>query len=299
MNEQEMIINEKIKKREKIDTILAYMLIIILLGAILLVLYLKFIRKNDEVVTPNEYTPSYISLIELSNSFNTSKLVTDYTNNNIALSSSVAGNILNINYVKGENNITLNIPLIGNELQVEYKTENKNIAEDIYKEIATIVCVYNGNIESSCRNTINNIGINNQINGIRIIENENTTTTYIDIMKKIEVNDITTYTEITPVDISNTNYILSLEGIQIDNININNNENKLIIKGNVKSLNNDKMFQVQIKLYDENDKLLKEKVYEYTEANPLNESSVFEIEFELNEELKKEDIKKYSVEIIK
>lgn len=299
MEEQKNIIDEKIMKREKIDSILAYILIVVLLGAILLVLYLKFIRNSDEEIAPEEYTPNYISLSEISNSFNSSDLIANYENDNAALSSNAMGGALNIDYLKEENKITLNIPLIDSQLKVEYNEENKNIVEAIYKELASIVCVYNGNIEDACRNIINNININNQIDGIKLVQSGDITTVYIDIMKKIDVNGIITYKEITPVDISNTNYILVLQNTQINNININSTSTNVTFEGNVKSLNEDNNLRVVVKLYDVNNNLLEEKSYEYTESNPLNGDSVFEISFELSDNLKLENINKYSIEVVK
>lgn len=300
MNEQEMFINEKIKKREKTDIILAYILIVILLGAILIVLYLKFIRKNNENITnPEEYIPTYISLNELSRSLNRSAFVTSLASNNVVLTSSVNDNNLNINYSKENNNINLIIPLVGSELQIEYSEENKDIAEDIIKELAAIICIYNKNEEDACRTTINSININNQIEGIRILQNENTTTTYIDIMKKIDVTKKITYNEVTISEISNTNYTLLLQNTEINNIKINNTDTNIIFTGNIKSLNNDNILKVLIKLYDNNNNLQNEKYYEYTENKPLNNESVFEINFELNNDLKLENISKYSIEIIK
>ena len=41
MNEQDLMIQEKIKKREKTDIMLAYILIVILLGCILFIVYLN------------------------------------------------------------------------------------------------------------------------------------------------------------------------------------------------------------------------------------------------------------------
>ena len=51
MNEQDRIMEEKILKREKFDTFLAYMLIVILLGCIGFIVYIKFIRNEDNTTT--------------------------------------------------------------------------------------------------------------------------------------------------------------------------------------------------------------------------------------------------------
>ena len=71
MNEQEMIMNEKIRKREKLDTILAYILLVFLIGAILFILYLKFIKRED-TTTPVEKPNNNITLNDISNSLNNS-----------------------------------------------------------------------------------------------------------------------------------------------------------------------------------------------------------------------------------
>ena len=45
--------------------------------------------REEEVKEPTEYVPNYISLSEISNSFNSSSLVSGYMNDNVTLSSSV------------------------------------------------------------------------------------------------------------------------------------------------------------------------------------------------------------------
>ena len=77
MNEQEMMINEKIRKREKVDTILAYILLVFLTGAILFILYLKFIKRED-TTTPVEKPNNNITLNDISNSLNNSTLANRY-----------------------------------------------------------------------------------------------------------------------------------------------------------------------------------------------------------------------------
>ena len=159
-NEQDLILRQKIEKREKIDTIIAYVLIVILLGCMALVLALKFAGKDEEKTEPDEYTPTYISLNEINNSFNKSELVKGYTDNGINFKSSVSGNALIIDYVEGEEKINLNVPIVGNEIKFTLDDKNSKIITDIYKEIASIICVYYGNEEKFCKITLNNIDSN-------------------------------------------------------------------------------------------------------------------------------------------
>ena len=48
MNEEEMM-RQKVEKREKVDTIIAYCLIVILIGCIAILSILKLTKKEDEV----------------------------------------------------------------------------------------------------------------------------------------------------------------------------------------------------------------------------------------------------------
>ena len=72
MNEQDRIMEEKILKREKTDTFLAYMLIVILLGCIAFMVYAKFIRKEDNINNVDDTTSNNLTLTDISNSLNTS-----------------------------------------------------------------------------------------------------------------------------------------------------------------------------------------------------------------------------------
>ena len=125
MNEQEMILRQKIEKREKFDTILAYVLLVILLGCIVIVLYLKFVKKEDTL--PEEYIPKYIGLSDISSSLNSSDLANRYINDNATFNSNVNGNTLVVSYVKDDVNVELNIPMVGSELEITIPSDNSDI----------------------------------------------------------------------------------------------------------------------------------------------------------------------------
>ena len=111
-NEQEMMLREKIEKREKFDTILAYVLLVILLGCIGGVLALKFLGSDEEELPPiNENTANYISLDQIVTSLNTSVLANRYMNDCASFTASVNGNAILVNYVNGEVSVNSNIPI--------------------------------------------------------------------------------------------------------------------------------------------------------------------------------------------
>lgn len=308
MNEQEMIQRQKIEKREKVDRVIAYILIVILLGAIAFVLYAKFIMKTDDNTTkPEEYTPNYITLTDISSSLNSSALANRYLNDGVTFSSSISNNALVVTYVKDTTNLNLNIPLVNNELEVVIDSTNSEIITDIYKEISTIICTFYGNDETSCRTTIDTVNADNPIEGIRFVNNDDTNTVYIDVMKGIPVQSITNsntesgllYTEVTTVDLSLTNYKLNISNTEISNINVTTSDTDIKFSGNINGTSGEEGLSVVVKLFDEMANTLGENKYEYTLENPLNGEGTFEVSFILSDTLKLENIKKYSIDVVR
>lgn len=308
MNEQEMIQRQKIEKREKVDRVIAYILIVILLGAIAFVLYAKFIMKTDDNTTkPEEYTPNYITLTDISSSLNSSILANRYLNDGVTFSSSISNNAIIVSYVKDTTNLNLNIPLVNNELEVVIDSTNSEIITDIYKEISTIICTFYGNDETSCRTTIDTVNADNPIEGIRFVNNDDTNTVYIDIMKGIPVQSITNsnsesgllYTEVTTVDLSLTNYKLNISNTEISNINVTTSDTDIKFSGNINGTSGEEGLSVVVKLFDEMANTLGENKYEYTLENPLNGEGTFEVSFILSDTLKLENIKKYSIDVVR
>lgn len=298
MNEQEMMMNEKIKKREKIDTILAYVLLVFLLGAILFVLYLKFIKRDNSLdANPEEYTNNYITLDTISNRLNTSTLANRYKNDNVTFNSLVNNNSLNITYIKDDTNIELVVNTLGTELEFNITEDNKIISEDIYREVVNIICVYYNNTEDSCRSAISKINENNTIDGIRYVPSDNNMLVYINTTKSIEVESIDTYTEVTNVVLSKTNYVLRLDTEVIENINITTDDNNISFTGNITSTNENKNLSVVITLYDSSNASLAEQKYKFNDTNVLNDNSEFKIDFTLSDELKLDNINTYAISI--
>ena len=307
MNEQEMIQRQKIEKREKVDRVIAYILIVILLGAIAFVLYAKFVMKADNNKQPEEYTPNYIALTDISSSLNSSALASKYSADGANFSSSISNNAIVVSYVKDTTNLNLNIPLVNNELEVVIDSTNNGIITDIYKEIATIVCVFYGGNDSSCRSTIDTANADNPVDGIRFVNNDDTNTVYIDIMKGIPVQSTTNsntesellYTEVTTVDLSLTNYKLNISNTEISNINVTTSDTDIKFSGNINGTSGEEGLSVVVKLFDEMANTLGENKYEYTLENPLNGEGTFEVSFILSDTLKLENIKKYSIDVVR
>ena len=298
MNEQEMMINEKIRKREKVDTIIAYILLIFLLGAILFILYLKFIKKDD-TTTPEEHTNNYITLNDISNSLNNSTLANRYSNDNVIFSSKVNGTTLVIDYKKDDKLINLNVNAIGTELEFTMNGDNRLVAEDIYKEVANIICVYYKNTKDACRNTLSKVDENNPINGIRYVTSDNNILVYVNTTKSIDIENIDTYTAVTKVDLSKENYILKLDTEVIDNIKIEKNDTSISFTGNITTTSENKNMSVTVTLYGDNDTKLTEEKYEFNDTNKLEENKEFKVEFTLNDTLTLDSIKAYSISIEK
>lgn len=299
MNEQEIMMNEKIKKREKLDTILAYILLVIIIGAIVFVLYLKFIRKEETTVKPEEHQNNYITLNEISDKLNSSPLTNKYKNDNATFTSYVNDNSLNIDYKKDNEIINLNVKTVGTELEFNITEENKTIAEEIYKEIANIICVYYKNTEDSCRSTLSKINENNSVDGIRYVSSDNNKFIYINTTKSIDVENIDVYTTVTNVELSKTNYELKLDTEVINNIKVEETDTILTFTGDITTTGENNNISVLITLYDENNTNLAEEKYEYSDTNQIGNNSEFRVEFNLNDTLNLENIKYYSINILK
>lgn len=298
MNEQEMMINEKIKKREKVDTILAYILLVFLLGAIIFILYLKFIRKEDNT-TPVEKPNNYITLNDISNSLNNSTLANRYLNDNVTFSSKVNGTSLEIDYKKEDKEEVLNINTVGTELEFTMNDDNRLIIEDIYKEVANIICVYYNNSEDSCRNTLNKVDEKNPVNGIRYVTSDNNILVYVNTTQSIDVEKTETYTEVTNVELSKTNYELKLDTEVINNIKVDTTDTLITFTGDVTTTSENKNMTIVVTLYGDNNTKLTEEKYEFNDTNKLEDNGQFKVEFTLSNTLTKDSIKTYSINIEK
>ena len=293
MNEQEMIMNEKIRKREKLDTILAYILLVFLIGAILFILYLKFIKRED-TTTPVEKPNNNITLNDISNSLNNSTLANRYLNDNVTFSSKVNGTSLVIDYKKDDKIVNLNVNTMGTELEFTMNEDNRLVTEDIYKEVANIICVYYKNTEDACRSTLSKVDENNPINGIRYVTSDNNILVYVNTAKNID-----TYTEVTKTELSKTNYELKLDTETINNIKITNADTLITFTGNVTTTSESKNMSIVVTLYGDNDTKLTEEKYEFNDTNKLEENKEFKVEFTLNDTLNLDSIKAYSISIEK
>lgn len=297
MNEEELMRMKKIEKREKVDIALAYMLIVILLGAIVVILYLKFIKKEEP--RQDDQLPTYISLNEITAGLNSSTLANRYTNDGATFTSTVSNDAIVVTYTKGEQNININIPLVNNELQVNIAKENEEIITDTYKEIANIICKYYGNSEDSCRTTINNIKSDSQ--GIRFISDANNSYVYIDINKSVDVTNVSNsaYTEETKVTLDNTNYSLKISDTEISNITVTNSDTDIKVSGSIKNLSTEGVLSINVKLYDTDGNVIGEEKKEYTTDNALSSEDTFEISFTYSDTLKKDDVKEYSINVVR
>lgn len=298
MNEQEMIMNEKIRKREKLDTILAYILLVFLIGAILFILYLKFIKRED-TTTPVEKPNNNITLNDISNSLNNSTLANRYLNDNVTFSSKVNGTSLVIDYKKDDKIVNLNVNTMGTELEFTMNEDNRLVTEDIYKEVANIICVYYKNTEDACRSTLSKVDENNPINGIRYVTSDNNILVYVNTAKSIDIENIDTYTEVTKTELSKTNYELKLDTETINNIKITNADTLITFTGNVTTTSESKNMSIVVTLYGDNDTKLTEERYEFNDTNKLEENKEFKVEFTLNDTLNLDSIKAYSISIEK
>lgn len=278
MNEEEMM-RQKVEKREKVDTIIAYCLIVILIGCIVILSILKLTKKEDEV-KPDDHTPSYATLNDV---------VTNLNNSNLDVTASTSNNAVVVTTKDGS--LNLNIPLVNNELEVTYNKDNEEVVTNIYKEITTNLCVFYGNTNDICTSVVNNITKDSTVNGIRFTTDGDNTKVYINLLASIDISSYKEeYTEETIKDISINNYSLNINDVNVSNIVINNSDTDIVFTSDLKNNNSDK-YTITIKLYDENNNSIGEESKEYTTEDKL------EIKFTYSDSLLKDNVKKYSINI--
>ena len=277
--DQEMMMRQKVEKREKVDTIIAYCLIVILIGCIAILSILKLTKKEDEV-KPDDHTPSYATLNDV---------VTNLNNSNLDVTASTSNNAVVVTTKDGS--LNLNIPLVNNELEVTYNKDNEEVVTNIYKEITTNLCVFYGNTNDICTSVVNNITKDSTVNGIRFITEGDNTKVYINLLASIDVSSYKEeYTEETIKDISINNYSLNINDVNVSNIVINNSDTDIVFTSDLKNNNSDK-YTITVKLYDENNNSIGEESKEYTTEDKL------EIKFTYSDSLLKYNVKKYSINI--
>lgn len=297
MSEEEMMRMKKIEKREKTDTILAYILIVILVACLGIILFLKFVKKAD--TKPEEYNPTYIGIDEIVTRFNSSVLVSKYANDGGNLVASASGNTIVVTYTKDNNNTVITMPLVNNELEITLNKDNEELITDAYKEITNAICTYYGNSEDSCRTAIDNVKSDAQ--GIRFVTNGDNKYVYIDITKSVDVTNISnnTYTEETKVGLDNINYSLKINDTEINNIAVTNSDTDIKVSGSIKNLNTEGVLSINVKLYNSDGNVIGEEKKEYTADNALSSEDTFEISFTYNDTLKKDDVKEYSINVVR
>lgn len=279
MNEEEMMMRQKVEKREKVDTIIAYCLIVILIGCIAILSILKLTKKEDDI-KPDDHTPSYATLNDV---------VTNLNNSNLDITASTSNDAVVVTTKDGS--LNLNIPLVNNELEVTYNKDNEEVVTNIYKEITTNLCVFYGNTNDICTSVVNNITKDSTVNGIRFITEGDNTKVYINLLASIDVSSYKEeYTEETIKDISINNYSLNINDVNVSNIVINNSDTDIVFTSDLKNNNSDK-YTITVKLYDENNNSIGEESKEYTTEDKL------EIKFTYSDSLLKDNVKKYSINI--
>lgn len=277
--DQEMMMRQKVEKREKVDTIIAYCLIVILIGCIAILSILKLTKKEDEV-KPDDHTPSYATLNDV---------VTNLNNSNLDVTASTSNNAVVVTTKDGS--LNLNIPLVNNELEVTYNKDNEEVVTNIYKEITTNLCVFYGNTNDICTSVVNNITKDSTVNGIRFVTEGDNTKVYINLLASIDVSSYKEeYTEETIKDIDINNYSLNINDVNVSNIVINNSDTDIVFTSDLKNNNSDK-YTITIKLYDENNNSIGEESKEYASEDKL------EIKFTYSDSLLKDNVKKYSINI--
>lgn len=297
-NEQDLV-TLKIEQREKIDTIIAYVLIVVIAVCMALITYLKFFKKEDENPNLGEHEANYITTSEIASSLVNSSFSTDLASRNGSLNAKESDNGLVVTYIDGEDSLNLSIPVLGNELEFTMQDDNE-IYRVVYEEIATIICKYYGDTETNCRKVVAKASETTSVNGIRFVSDGDTRKVYVSMTMGANDDVLPVYEEETLVDTSATNYTLRLSDAKISNVTTTLQDNSFTIKGTItRTKEEDTPLSVRGSIYGASDALLSYKEVVFNDENTLTDEGEFTITFNADDTLKMNDILKYSLNITK
>ena len=115
---------------------------------------------------------------------------------------------------------------------------------------------------------------------------------YININSSIDIpnNDVSVYNDETIVDVTFNSYELKMNNVEVSNIMVNLSDTGVIFTGNINNLSTDK-YSLVIKLFNANGESIGQS------NNDFSTEDKFDVKFDYNDSIKKEDIKKYSISI--
>ena len=92
------------------------------------------------------------------------------------------------------------------------------------------------------------------------------------------------------MDVTFNSYELKMNNVEVSNIMVNLSDTGIIFTGNINNLSTDK-YSLVIKLFNANGDIIGEA------SNDFSTEDKFDVNFDYNDSIKKEDIKKYSISI--
>ena len=93
--------------------------------------------------------------------------------------------------------------------------------------------------------------------------------------------------------------MLNISDTEIKNIVVDNGDTAIKVSGGIKNLSTEGVLSIIVKLYDNDGKVVGEDKKEYTADKALNGEDTFEFSFTYNDTLKKDNVKDYSINVVR
>lgn len=194
--EKNKIFTKTIKvKLKKINFEIKIIYIIIAIVICLLIIsYFMFsgrsknpLKKNNDEVTVHDDLTNYTTIQNISDSLNISQLMTNYSEKNEEISSSIDGDKIVFEWKKGNANKKYYAELKEDDLVFEINKDDK-INMDIFRETAYVICVYYTGNTKDCRYSADRLDETKENSAIKYEKKGNTIIAYLTTLKGIDAS---------------------------------------------------------------------------------------------------------------
>lgn len=297
------------EKSDKKSIIIASIFLVILLGCLMFMIYIKFFMNNslDKNQNNNVIEPSVLNIDDIIDELNNSSTVNTYRNNNVIIEITKNNTGFNIKFTNNDKITNFEGVYTKNILGLKFNNDEETviIGNLIFSELVNISCKKQGYNEGDCNKTVSSfLEGNYEVDGLGKSEiGNNQLLLSVDTSKKIELMQETDDNIQNQLkNIEDTDYQIELGDLKLINPLSNydevNNEYKYTATITGNNLTDNGELNVDIKIYDVDKKVLKVTNEELTITNDPDgkgKNLEYVIKFE-KENFKFEDLKYISID---
>ena len=291
------------EKSDKKSVILAFIFLFCLIGFLGYATYVKVTYKEEDNNNTTIDPLVTLSLDNIVNEFNSSKVASDYFALGTTLTMEKGDTGFSILYSNEEENGAIEGTYAAYIISIKFNNDNTQIANDVFKELVNISCKNQKYSDRECDLTVDEfLKENYSVDGL-VYEKMSDEEIYLKVntTKKIELFvGQTSYNTNDIIETNNTNYTVTNGEFELSNasLNYNSSDNILTYNANIKNLLEDsKNMKVELSLYDNNSNLLLTSSFDNSTLDNKNNFDLL-ISIVLDNSINYESVKYLSINFI-